>query len=107
MDHLKGCDQPGSNLNRKECATATGLQTWYQLPVQGCMRQVKHRNQRKKRGDGKFFFHCEKGSLGGLRGSWQNKGKKGWRDLCPFLQTNILDQAVKDNRMTGQSSTIL
>lgn len=62
---LKCCDQPESNLNRKECATATGLQIWYQLPVQGCMRQVKNRNQRKKRGGGEFFFHCEKGKSRG------------------------------------------
>lgn len=48
---LKGCDHPGSHLNRKECATATGLQTWYQLPMQKergrkifislCKREVK------------------------------------------------------------------
>lgn len=58
---LKGCDQPESHLNRKECATATGLQTWYQLPVQSCVRKVKNRNRRKKKGGGNFFFHCEKG----------------------------------------------
>lgn len=63
---LKGCDQPESHLNRKERATATGpLQTWYQLPVQGCMRQAKNRNQRKKKVGGKLFFHCEKGQSRG------------------------------------------
>lgn len=91
----------------KECATATGLQTWYQLSMPGCMRQVKNRNHRKKSGGGEFFFHCEKGKSQSLRSSCQNRGKKGQKDLCPFLQSNISDLAMKDNRMTGQFSTIL
>lgn len=63
---LKGCDQPERRLNRKECATATGLQTWYQLPVQGCTRQVKNRNQRQKRQGGKFLFHVGKRDVWGI-----------------------------------------
>lgn len=88
---LNSCDQPKSSLNRKECVTATGLQTWYQLPVQVCMRQVKKRNQRKKKGGGKIFFHCEKGSLRALMSCCQNREKKRMEGLCPVLQSNISD----------------
>lgn len=48
----KGGDQPNGHLNRKERASTTGLQTRYQLPVWGWMKQIRNKNTRKKRGEG-------------------------------------------------------
>lgn len=88
---LKGCDQPESNWKRKECATATALQTWCQLPVQGCRRQVKNRNQRKKRGGGKFFFHYVKGKPRGVSEAVvRTEERKDGRTCVPSYKATFL-----------------
>lgn len=69
--------------------------------------RLKTETRERRKGEENSSFTVKKGNLGGLRSSCQNIGKKGQKDLCPFLQSNVLDLAVKDNRMTGQSSTIL
>lgn len=73
---IKKCDQPESHLNRKQCATVTGLQTRYQLPVQSCMSQVKTETKERREGKENFSFTVKKGSLGVFRSSCQNRGKK-------------------------------
>lgn len=93
----KGCDQLKSHLNGKEHASTTGLQAEHQLPVQGCMRRVKNRNKRKKRGGGISLW---KGKSGGLEQQLSECGKerkegRSWVSH-PLLQTKTLDSALTD-----------
>lgn len=69
--------------------------------------KLKTETEERRKGEEIFSFTVKKGSLGSLKSCCQNRGKKGWKTLCPFLQSNISDLAMKDNGMTGQSSTIL
>lgn len=69
--------------------------------------KLKTETKERRKGEENFSFTVKKGGLGTLTSHCQNRGKKGWKDLSPLLQSNISDLAVKDNRMTGQSSTIL